>query len=70
MAQGLGELLILSPRQTNPLQPSWLPNGKGLYRVIRQVRPLNYEVVLEDTEEDIRIVPTFPCYPTPEQEVG
>lgn len=46
------------------------PRWKGPYRVIRKVGPLNFEVVLEDTGEDLRVVKVTqlkPCYPTAEE---
>uniref|UniRef100_A0A3B4Z3E1 Gypsy retrotransposon integrase-like protein 1 n=1 Tax=Seriola lalandi dorsalis TaxID=1841481 RepID=A0A3B4Z3E1_SERLL len=42
---------------------------KGPYRVVQQLRPLNYRVVLEDTGEDVRTVHVSnlrPFYPTAE----
>ncbi len=43
---------------------------KGPYRVIKQVGPLNYQVSLESTGEDVRIVHVCnvkPCFPTAEE---
>lgn len=45
------------------LAPKW----KGPYRVIKQLGPLNYEIALESTGEDVRtthVVNLKPCYPT------
>uniref|UniRef100_A0A8D0D922 Integrase catalytic domain-containing protein n=1 Tax=Sander lucioperca TaxID=283035 RepID=A0A8D0D922_SANLU len=46
------------------------PRWKGPYRVTRKTGPLNYEVVLENTGEDLRVVNVAqlkPCYPTAEE---
>ena len=46
------------------------PRWKGPYRVIRHVRPLNFEVVLEETGENIRVVNVAqikPFFPTAEE---
>ncbi len=46
------------------------PRWKGPYRVTRKVGPINFEVVLEDTGEDLRVVNVTqikPCYPTAEE---
>lgn len=48
------------------LAPKW----KGPYRIIRQQGPLNYQVALESTGEDVRTVHVTnlkPCYPTSEE---
>lgn len=45
------------------LAPKW----KGPYRIIQQLGPLNYQVALEATGEDVRTVHVCnmkPCYPT------
>lgn len=47
-----------------------LKGGKVHNRVIRRVGPLNYEVVLEDTGEDLCIVNVVQlklCFPTAEE---
>ncbi len=46
------------------------PRWKGPYRVTRRVGPINYEFVLEDMGEEIRIVNVAqikPCFPTAEE---
>lgn len=46
------------------------PRWKGPYRVIRRISPLNFEVVLEDTGEHLRVVDVAqlkPCYLTAEE---
>ncbi|GAA6080783.1 uncharacterized protein LOC113073276 [Tachysurus ichikawai] len=46
------------------------PRWKGPYRVVQQVGPLNYKIVLEKTGEDLRVahVSRFkPCYPSAEE---
>lgn len=51
------------PRPKAKLAPKWL----GPYRVITQVGPVNYDIVLEDSGEDKSVVPIArlrPCYPT------
>ena len=51
---------------TAKLAPKW----QGPYRVLQQVGPLNYEVVLEESGTDRRIVHIShlkPCYPTAQQ---
>ncbi|KAL1247991.1 hypothetical protein QQF64_023367 [Cirrhinus molitorella] len=48
------------------LAPKW----KGPYRVLQQLGPLNYKIVLEDTGEDIRTAHVCNlkiCYPTAEE---
>nr|XP_055053112.1 uncharacterized protein LOC129438391 [Misgurnus anguillicaudatus]XP_055053113.1 uncharacterized protein LOC129438391 [Misgurnus anguillicaudatus] len=48
------------------LAPKW----KGPYRVLQQLGPLNYKIVLEDTGEDIRtahVCNLKMCYPTAEE---
>ena len=43
------------------------PRWKGPYRVTRRTGPLNYEIVLEDSGEDLRVANVAqlkPCYPT------
>ena len=48
------------------LAPKW----QGPYRVVRQVGPVNYEVVQEETGLDLRVVHISrlkPCYPTAEE---
>lgn len=45
------------------LAPKW----QGPYRIVRQLTPLNYEIVLEETGEDLRVTHVSrlkPCYPT------
>lgn len=44
------------------LAPKW----KGPYRVIKQMGPVNYQIVLESTGEDVRVTHVCnlkPCYP-------
>lgn len=51
---------------TAKLAPRW----KGPYRVVRQTSPVNFEVVLEDSGEDLRVVHVVqmkPCFPTAEE---
>ena len=46
------------------------PRWKGPYHVTRKVSPLNFEVVLEDTAEDLHVVNVAqlkPCCPTAEE---
>uniref|UniRef100_A0A667Z6P1 Integrase catalytic domain-containing protein n=1 Tax=Myripristis murdjan TaxID=586833 RepID=A0A667Z6P1_9TELE len=48
------------------LAPKW----QGPYRVVQKKGPVNYEVVLEDTGEDLKTVHISrlkPCYPTAEE---
>lgn len=48
------------------LAPKW----QGPYRVVQRKGPVNYEVVLEDTGEDLKTVHISrlkPCYPTTEE---
>lgn len=48
---------------TAKLAPKW----KGPYRVIQQMGPVNYQIALESTGEDVRIVHICnlkPCFPT------
>nr|AAI39611.1 Zgc:162621 protein [Danio rerio] len=48
------------------LAPKW----KGPYRIIQQLGPVNYQVSLEDTGEDVRNVHVCnlkPCFPTAEE---
>lgn len=43
------------------------PRWKGPYRVVRKLSPLNYEIVREDSGEDLRVINVAqvkPCYPT------
>ena len=50
---------------TSKLAKKW----KGPYRVVRQLGPLNYQVVLEDTGQDVRTVHVCnlkPFYPSAE----
>lgn len=48
------------------LAPKW----KGPYRVLRKLGPLNYQIALETTGEDVRtahVCNLKPCYPTTEE---
>ena len=61
--------IFLSPmlRRNSPL--SWQKSGKDPTRVVRQLGPLNYQVVLEDTGQDVRTVHVCnlkPFYPSAE----
>lgn len=43
---------------------------KGPYRVLKQLGPLNYQIALEETGEDVRTAHVCylkPCYPTSEE---
>lgn len=43
------------------------PRWQGPYRIVRRLSPLNYEIVLEETGEDLRVTHVSrlkPCYPT------
>ena len=43
------------------------PRWKGPYRVLRRMGPLTYEIVLEETSRDVRVVNVTrlkPCYPS------
>lgn len=43
------------------------PKWQGPYRIVQKLGPLNYEIVLEDTGEDLRVVHVSrikPCFPS------
>lgn len=47
-----------------------MPKWQGPYRIIRKLGPLNYEIVLEDTGEDLRVVHVSklkPCFPSAQE---
>ncbi len=51
---------------TAKLAPKW----KGPYRVLKRLGPLNYQIALEETGEDVRtahVCNLKPCYPTAEE---
>ncbi|XP_061589443.1 uncharacterized protein LOC133454734 [Cololabis saira] len=51
---------------TAKLAPKW----QGPYRVVQQVGPVNYQVVLEDSGQDLKVVHVSrlkPCYPSAQE---
>ncbi len=60
----------LQPKAEKSFTANPAPKWQGLYHVLQQVGPLNYDMVLEESGEDrwtVHVSCFKPCFPTAQQ---
>ncbi|KAF7646306.1 hypothetical protein LDENG_00190190 [Lucifuga dentata] len=63
-------VIILYSKADQSFSAKIAPKWKGSYRILRKVGPINFEIVLEDSGEDFKVVNVAQlnaCYPTAEE---